>query len=84
VWIAAVEMLAHNPLSGRITLGGNRGYHTRGFVRAAHELKITLQVAQNDSRRPSVIDGRTTRHGGSAVSQRKRKPCRRRNGKKAR
>ena len=31
-------------------------------------------VAQNDTRRRSAIDGRTTRHAGYKVSQTKRKP----------
>ena len=33
----------------------------------------TPHVAQNDTRRTSAIDGRTTRHTGYAVSQRIRK-----------
>jgi transposase len=70
---AAVEMLVHKPASRRITLGGDRGYDTRGFVKAARELKVTPQVAQNDSHRRSAIDARTTHHEGYAVSQRKRK-----------
>ena len=37
------------------------------------ELNVTPHVAQNDSNRRSAIDGRTTRHAGYAVSQRKRK-----------
>ena len=37
-------------------------------------LNVTPHVAQNTSRSGgSAIDGRTTRHGGYAVSQRKRK-----------
>ena len=39
----------------------------------ARHLKVTPHVAQNNKRRKSAIDGRTTRHGGYAVSQRKRK-----------
>jgi hypothetical protein len=42
-------------------------------VTAARELKVTPQVAQNDSNRRSAIDGRTTRHEGYAVGQRKPK-----------
>ena len=34
---------------------------------------MTPHVAQNTSRRRSAIDGRTTRHAGYEVSQRKRK-----------
>jgi len=70
---AALEMLTHKRALRRITLGGDRGYDTRGFVTALRERKVTPQVAQNDSRRRSAIDGRTTRHDGYAVSQRKRK-----------
>ena len=36
-------------------------------------LGVTPHVAQNNKRRRSAIDGRTTRHGGYAISQRKRK-----------
>ncbi len=37
------------------------------------ELQATPHVAQNTSGRRSAIDGRTTRHAGYALSQRKRK-----------
>jgi len=37
------------------------------------EREVTPYVAQNTSGRRSAIDGRTTRHGGYAVSQRIRK-----------
>ena len=36
-------------------------------------MKVTPHVAQNTNGRNSAIDGRTTRHGGYAVSQRIRK-----------
>jgi hypothetical protein len=36
-------------------------------------MRVTPHVAQNTSGRRSAIDGRTTRHGGYAVSQRIRK-----------
>ncbi len=70
---AALAMLANKGASKRITLGGDRGYDTRGFVAATREQNITPHVAQNDSNRRSAIDGRTTRHEGYGVSQRKRK-----------
>jgi transposase len=70
---AALEMISGKPASKRVTLGGDRGYDTRGFVAATRELNVTPHVAQNDSRRRSAIDERTTRHEGYAVSQRKRK-----------
>jgi transposase len=70
---AALEMLGSKPASRLVTLGGDRGYDTRGFVAALRERKVTPHVAQNDSNRRSAIDGRTTRHDGYGVSQRKRK-----------
>jgi transposase len=70
---AALAMLANKAASKRITLGGDRGYDTRGFVAATRAQNITPHVAQNDSNRRSAIDGRTTRHEGYGVSQRKRK-----------
>jgi transposase len=70
---AALAMLAGKPESKHVTLGGDRGYDTRGFVAATRELNVTPHVAQNDSKRRSAIDNRTTRHDGYAVSQRKRK-----------
>ncbi len=36
-------------------------------------MSVTPHVAQNTTARRSAIDGRTTRHPGYAVSQRKRK-----------
>jgi transposase len=70
---AALEMLGNKPASKRVTLGGDRGYDTRGFVAATRDLRVTPHVAQNDSNRRSAIDHRTTRHDGYAVSQVKRK-----------
>jgi transposase len=70
---AALAMLANKAAWKRVTLGGDRGYDTRGFVEATRGCKVTPHVAQNDSNRRSAIDGRTTRHDGYAVSQRKRK-----------
>jgi hypothetical protein len=37
-------------------------------------VKVTPQAAQNNTRRQSALDGRTTRHDGYAISKRKRKP----------
>lgn len=71
---AALDMLSDIPGEHRITLGGDKGYDTRDFVEECRELKITPHVAQNTGRRGgSALDGRTTRHAGYAVSQRKRK-----------
>jgi hypothetical protein len=43
------------------------------FVNELRSMKVTAHVAQNTNGRSSAIDGRTTRHGGYAVSQRIRK-----------
>jgi len=49
-------------------------YDTKSFVKACREIDVTPHFAQNINRNGgSAIDGRTTRHPGYAVSQRKRK-----------
>jgi transposase len=70
---AAAAMIGHKPAGKRCTLGADRGYDTRAFVETLRGLDATPHVAQNTSNRSSAIDGRTTRHVGYAVSQRKRK-----------
>src|SRR5215207_7589196 len=55
------------------TLGGDKGYDTQDCVDDMRERRVTPHVAQNTNGRRSAIDGRTTRHPGYAVSQRKRK-----------
>jgi len=57
----------------RLTLGGDKNYDTRDFVRALRRLRVTPHVTQNTTNRSSAIDARTTRHAGYAVSQQKRK-----------
>ena len=71
----AAQMLADIAGPGkRVTVGADKAYDTRGFVKACRELKVTPHVAQNLNRiGGSAIDGRTTRHPGYAVSQRSRK-----------
>src|SRR6202011_6072764 len=60
--------------SGRITLAGDKGYDTHGFVASCRALKVTPHVAQNHARPGgSALDARTTRHPGYAVSQWMRK-----------
>jgi IS5 family transposase len=71
---AAVEMAREIPGgTKRVTVGGDKGYDAREFVEQMKELKVTPHVAQNASRRSSAVDGRTTRHEGYRVSQRRRK-----------
>lgn len=57
----------------RVTLGADKGYDVRGFIADLRERGVTPHVAQNTANRRSAIDGRTTRHPGYAVSQRRRK-----------
>ena len=52
---------------------GALGYDAAAFVADMRALNVTPHIAQNISGRSSAVDGRTTRHAGYAVSQRKRK-----------
>jgi transposase len=71
---AALVMLEQLMGTQRVTLGGDKGYDTRDFVAECRNLNVTPHVAQNVNRSGgSAIDGRTTRHTGYEVSQRKRK-----------
>jgi hypothetical protein len=70
---AAAAMAAEVPGRHRITVAGDKGFDTAGFVTAMRELNVTPHVAQNTAGRCSAIDNRTTRHPGYAVSQRIRK-----------
>ncbi len=71
---AALILLEQIPGSRRVTVGADKGYDTRDFVRECRHLNATPHVAQNVKRSGgSAVDGRTTRHGGYEVSQRKRK-----------
>jgi transposase len=72
--VAALHMI--EPRADRpqaITLGADKAYDAEDFVNELRSMKVTPHVAQNTSGRRSAIDGRTTRHGGYAVSQRIRK-----------
>jgi len=72
--VAALHMI--EPRADRpraITLGADKAYDTEDFVNELRSMRVTPHVAQNTSGRRSAIDGRTTRHGGYAVSQRVRK-----------
>lgn len=58
---------------GRRTMGGDKGYAKRSFVDGARDVGFTPHVAQEDHDRVKVLDRRTTRHPGYAVSQQRRK-----------
>jgi transposase len=66
---AAEALMAEIPRNNRTTLGADKGYDTRAFVKAMRVLGVTPHVAQHTTNRSSAIDGRTTRHAGYAVSQ---------------
>jgi transposase len=70
---AALLMAEKIPGVKRVTLGGDKNYDTKDFVRELRRMNITPHVAQNNQNRVSAIDERTTRHAGYEVSQRKRK-----------
>lgn len=69
---AAVEMVRRRG-KRRVTLGGDKNYDTQELVKQLRQQRVTPHVAQNNTHRSSALDGRTTRHAGYAVSQRKRK-----------
>ena len=71
---AALVMLEQIPGGKLVTVGGDKGFDTRDFVAECRHLGVTPHVAQNLKRNGgSAIDGRTTRHHGYRVSQKRRK-----------
>ena len=75
---SAALHLAQGLPPGPKTLGADKGYDSRDLVGELRELGVTPHVAQNAyaterARRCSAIDGRTTRHPGYALGQKKRK-----------
>jgi transposase len=71
----ALAMLDESKLRrGPITVGGDKGYDTTEFVAECRAIDAVPHVAQNITEyRGSMIDARTTRHAGYAISQRIRK-----------
>jgi transposase len=57
----------------RVTLGADKNYDTAACVADLRSLNVTPHIAQNNRRRKSALDARTTRHAGYLLSQRKRK-----------
>ncbi len=70
---AALAMIRRRAGPKRVTLGGDKNYDTHELVKKLRQQRVTPHVAQNNRHRASAIDGRTTRHAGYAVSQKKRK-----------
>jgi transposase len=71
---AALQMAERIDGEKRVTVGADKGYDTRAFVGEMRDRNVTPHVSRNTNRAGgSAIDGRTTRHAGYQVSQRKRK-----------
>ena len=69
--LTMIEPFAERPQA--TTLGADKAYDTKDFVKDLRSMKVTPHVAQNINGRRSAIDGRTTRHCGYKVSLRIRK-----------
>lgn len=70
---AAIDMLGELPGNKHLTVGADKAYDTKEFVRLTRKMGVTPHIAQNTKNRASAIDNRTTRHAGYPISQRKRK-----------
>lgn len=66
----ALDMLQAVPGSRHLTVGADKGYDTKDFVRECRDMDITPHVARKQH---SAIDMRTARQEGYWVSQRIRK-----------
>jgi transposase len=67
---AALAMVQEIPGWRRVTLGADKGYDRKELVRELRDHRVTAHFARKQT---SIIDQRTTRHRGYAISQRKRK-----------
>jgi transposase len=67
---AALAMVGEVPGFKRITLGADKGYDAKEFVRELRDHQVTPHVAQKPA---SAIDRRTSRHPGYRLSQWRRK-----------
>jgi transposase len=69
---AALKMAGRIRGSRRVTLGADKAFDVREFVETLRMMKVTPHIAGKNASY-SAIDGRTKRHFGYALSQRKRK-----------
>jgi transposase len=67
---AAIAMVEQIPGQHQVTLGADKGYDTKEFVQEMRDHQVTPHIACKST---SIIDQRTTRHPGYAISQQKRK-----------
>lgn len=71
---AAMAMIERLEGTGQVTVGADKGYDTKDFVKELRNMRATPHVARNEKRPGgSAIDGRTARHAGYKISQIKRK-----------
>jgi IS5 family transposase len=72
--VAALAMLDTLPGKRPRTVAADKAYDTRDFVQACRKRHVTPHIASHRTRwGGSATDGRTTRHGGYAISQTIRK-----------
>jgi transposase len=67
---AAIAMVEQIPQWRRVTLGADKGYDSKDLVQELRDHQVTPHIACKST---SIIDDRTTRHAGYAISQQKRK-----------
>jgi IS5 family transposase len=67
---AALTMVEEIAGQHRVTLGADRGYDSKEFVQEMRDHQVTPRLALKAT---TIIDARTTRHPGYAISQQKRK-----------
>ena len=67
---AALEMVEEIPGLRRVTLGADKGYDRKEFVRELRDHNVPPHIAQKQW---STVDRRTSRQAGYAISQTKRK-----------
>jgi transposase len=65
---AAVAMVEEIPGQHHVTLGGDKNYDTKEFVQEMRDHQVTPHLALKAT---TIIDARTTRHPGYAISQQK-------------
>jgi len=68
---AAVMMIDQIPGHCRVTVGADKGYDCKEFVKDCRQMNVTTHVAQKE--KDSAIDARTTGHEGYNVNLRIRK-----------
>ena len=72
----ALELIKHERRRGKRrmkTVGADKGYHATEFIKSLRRLHVKPHIAEKANTSLKGLDGRTTRHKGYSVSQRKRK-----------